>query len=338
MKNVIYLFLALLVLGCEKEAELTSKIEIENLYGIQDDPSDPVKHRIFEIYNEYGVPVYFNDTIGRVFVKNDVTGNAVYRYETLDLAWNYSSYDDVTYEYEYMTDPDEQMIALGIIENYLEMAPKVLYPFNFFVTESAKIIDANDEETVYDNGSFTPYFRTVLMTGNWTDAQLTGLASEMKLEILKSKIVNYQDLLTEFNEISDQSWYFQLWSNLDPDYYEFMETECGAMGPYFESYFNPAALSDSWPYSYILSYLGVSLSEFQAAIRAAIGKFGFVNSSPTAAAMSPASTDEDLVLFITEMLRYSKEEFEELWGECPLVMSKYEILYDVITNKLGIEL
>ena len=42
MRNVIYLVFAFLILGCGNEDELTSKIEIENLYGIQDDPSDPV--------------------------------------------------------------------------------------------------------------------------------------------------------------------------------------------------------------------------------------------------------------------------------------------------------
>lgn len=61
MRNVIYLVFAFLILGCGNEDELTSKIEIENLYGIQDDPSDPVKHRVFEMYSEYGIPVYFNE-------------------------------------------------------------------------------------------------------------------------------------------------------------------------------------------------------------------------------------------------------------------------------------
>ena len=40
----------------------------------------------------------------------------------------------------------------------------------------------------------------------------------------------------------------------------------------------------------------------------------------------------------TEMLRLSRDEFEELWGDCPLVMEKYEILYDIVANKLGVEL
>ena len=106
MRNAIYLILALLILGCEKENGLTSQIELENLYEIKDDPSDPIKHRVYEIYDRYGVPVYFNDTIGKIFVKRDVTGKDVYRYETLDLAWGFTSYNRLTYTYEYMTDPE----------------------------------------------------------------------------------------------------------------------------------------------------------------------------------------------------------------------------------------
>lgn len=54
--------------------------------------------------------------------------------------------------------------------------------------------------------------------------------------------------------------------------------------------------------------------------------------------MSPRKNEIDLVLYITEMLRLSRDEFEELWGGCPLVMEKYEILYDIVVNKLGVEL
>lgn len=332
MKNIIYLFLVFLILGCEKEDKLTPKIDLENLYGIQDDPSDPIKHRVFEIYKKYGVPVYFNDTIGRVLLKNDVNGNAVYRYETLDLAWNFSTYDVLTYEYEYMTDPEEQTRALDIIEAYLELVPKALYPFNFFVTESAKTLDVNNEEKIYTFGSFANRYRTVLMTGNWeSEEQIVSQPERMKLGILKSKIMNYRNLLTEFNEVSDKSWYYQIWYDLDPN----IRT---VMGKY-NWCFDPVALDDNWwgldPY-YQLS--PDEIIEIRALVRSIIGKFGFVYGHIGGTVCAPATTDEDLDTFITEVLRWSRKEFEELWGGCPLVMAKYEILYDVITNKIGVEL
>ena len=51
----------LLMIACSKESTLESRINLDELYVIQDDPDDPVKHRIYEIYETYGIPVYFND-------------------------------------------------------------------------------------------------------------------------------------------------------------------------------------------------------------------------------------------------------------------------------------
>ena len=50
------------------------------------------------------------------------------------------------------------------------------------------------------------------------------------------------------------------------------------------------------------------------------------------------STADDLQVFVTEMLRFSRARFEALWGDYPLVMQKYDILYDLLTNEFGVEL
>ena len=47
------------MIACSKEITLESRINLDELYVIQDDPDDPVKHRIYEIYETYGIPVYF---------------------------------------------------------------------------------------------------------------------------------------------------------------------------------------------------------------------------------------------------------------------------------------
>ena len=331
MRNVVlYLLLALLVLGCEKESGLTSKIELEDLYAIKDDPSDPVKHRVYELYSKYGIPVYFNDTIGKIFVKKDVTGKDVYRYETLDLSWGFTSYSQLKYSYEYMTDPDEQLTALGIIEEYLELAAKPLHPFNFFVTKSAKTIDIKDEEKIYKEGEYKIHFRTVLMTGDWTESQITSLPNEMMREMVKNKITNYKDLLAAFNSVSDRVWYGKSWAKLDPHWYDYVD---GTTWPRY--YFSPSALSDTW-YA-INEFEPEELEEFRAALRLAMGQFGFVAGGQSSL-YTPGDNEKDLVSYISEMLNRSRDEFIELWGESPLVMAKYEILYHIVADELGVKL
>ena len=44
----------LLMIACSKESTLESRINLDELYVIQDDPDDPVKHRIYEIMKLMG--------------------------------------------------------------------------------------------------------------------------------------------------------------------------------------------------------------------------------------------------------------------------------------------
>lgn len=48
----------LLMIACSKESTLESRINLDELYVIQDDPDDPVKHRIYEIYETYGYRIF----------------------------------------------------------------------------------------------------------------------------------------------------------------------------------------------------------------------------------------------------------------------------------------
>ena len=75
------------------------------------------------------------------------------------------------------------------------------------MTKSAKTIDTQDQEKIYEKGSYTINYRTVLMTGDWTDSQIITLPETMMKEMVKSKIMNYTDLLAAFNDVSDKVWY-----------------------------------------------------------------------------------------------------------------------------------
>ena len=87
MRTIFYIVGCLLLLGCQKEDALESKIDYVNLYEITDSPEDSVQHLRYELYKNYNVSVYFTDTVGKYFLKNDIYGNPVYRYELLDLSF-----------------------------------------------------------------------------------------------------------------------------------------------------------------------------------------------------------------------------------------------------------
>ena len=80
------------------------------------------------------------------------------------------------------------------------------------------------------------------------------------------------------------------------------------------------------------------LENFRAAVRLKVGQFGFISSGRWLSTTTPDDTEQDLTAYINELLSISPEKFNELWGACPLVMKKYNILYDIVVNELGIDL
>ena len=169
MRNIFYCFLlAFFILGCRKEDSLEVQLELRDLYAITDNPNDSIQHRIWEIYDKYHVPVYFNDTIAKEFMKIDVYGDTVWRYETVDMAWTFDGNEGRTYTYSYMTDPKEQMFALDIVEKLLTDASPTLYPYSIFIADSALAVNDNGR-TSWNGGAYSVGYKTLLMTGNWED-------------------------------------------------------------------------------------------------------------------------------------------------------------------------
>ena len=68
MRTIFYIVGCLLLLGCQKEDALESKIDYVNLYEITDSPEDSVQHLRYELYKNYNVSVYFTDTVGKYFL------------------------------------------------------------------------------------------------------------------------------------------------------------------------------------------------------------------------------------------------------------------------------
>lgn len=342
MKTILYITWIIFLFGCTKEGTLTQKIEYENFYVIEDDPSDPVKHRVYEIYKKYNVPVYFNDTISKSFVQEDVYGNPIYQYETLDLAWSFSSYSQQKFQYEYLEEPEEQLKALDIIENYLSLVTKALYPYNFFVVKSVKMQDRNNRISEIKAGAFQIYLRTLLMTGDWrNDGVIRDLPEGMMREMVKSKILNYGTSLALFYSISKPEWYDIYFSDLDPNYFEYLvyPNDFGFTGSWDyipgKGAFGPLCFDDNWTQARWFTPEG--LENFRTCVREKVGAWGFV-SSGIGTLWTPRNKEADLVGYITEMLRWPPEEFKEKWGKSPLVMQKYNILYEVVINELGVKL
>ncbi len=347
----LYMLLALLIAACQKESEITPGIVYENLYTIQDDPADSIQHKRYELYETYGVPVYFNDTIGKVFVKTDINGDSVFHYETLDLNWTFSGDNSksVTYQVTRHTDPALMMKALRFTEIFLENSQPALYPYAIWLTEKCYQLSSegmSDEEMVsrYRNLMFSWIERM-------KPEEMLSTALSYRNEVVKLKVQNYSDELNAFNKVSDEKVYEKSWSTLYPE----------EILPYWtKTYWSPMPLKEEWeqdsnfrdvltdprgngnetnPDFPLRLWTDEDVDNYIAYCRKLVGAYGFVTYSLSrGSSFTPDNYEEDLELFLVEMMKYPRKQFLKRWEGCPLVIKKYEILYAIIRDELGVEL
>ena len=98
MKRLLYiaLFTCGLFACVDSEEDLTPSNVDKNWLIIEDNPNDEVDHRRYLLFEEFGMPIYYNDTIG----KEEITyahGGTYTRYEILQTFYRPSSLDGNMY-------------------------------------------------------------------------------------------------------------------------------------------------------------------------------------------------------------------------------------------------
>ena len=331
MKKICYIIIAFVLGACTKE-DLDQPVLYENLYLIQDDPSDPVKHRIYELYEKYGASIYFNDTIGKYYVKYDANGNPYYRYELLDLNWNFYSDNsqNVTYDFFYQTDRERQMISLDFAEQLLEHISRKIQPYALFFADSIARFEKNKGEGYL---MYAVQFRSVWAAGlhRKTEMQKDSLIDKITRSLISMKISKFKSSLNEFNSICKAAWYDCNW-NRD-------------LGLNMNSTWGPSIFTEfakQWLMAgtkWDAPWTEEQVEAERDRIRDLIGQYGFVGGSSYASSiLSPENTSQDLDTYMNEILSCDRAEFTRRWGNCPLVMRKYEILYNLLKDELDYEL
>lgn len=343
MKYLPYLYsiVLLFLCSCSDDSEtLKNEIDFSTPYAIVDDPNDPIQHHRYEIYKEHEVSVYFNDTISRTEIGKDYDGNMMYRYETLDLNWQFSSnnHDAVSYRFVYLTKPEEQEKALRFVDIFIEQSSEKMRPFTIFLTDS--IVSTNIAGKYEERPQYMTSFRTLAVSQlqNLSDEEMKSLVSEILRNMLQAKITENKTLVDRFGSVSStDNYYNRSWVNSGSN------EGLGCNAEYFGKWWlSPNKFFDEEKIEYILIISHWTYEEFEA-IRAEMvaemGQFGFIcGNKYVGANSSPSDVDEDLESYINIILEIGKEEFINRYGGSALVMEKYQLLVDFIEGDLGVEL
>lgn len=85
---ILLLGILFFVTGCSKENDLTPSPAGKNWFQLEDDSADRVQHAAYEVYTEWGIPVFCHDTIGSEERGTDHDGNIIVFHKVLDLNYN----------------------------------------------------------------------------------------------------------------------------------------------------------------------------------------------------------------------------------------------------------
>ncbi len=346
MRYLLIIVTALFTYSCMTEEPLTQSIEHINLYSIEHyEGDDPIKKRVYDLYKEYGVPIYFNDTIASWVDGVDYYGNEIVKYETLDLAWRFTSYSNSELFYKYLTDEALMTDALDYAEYYLKNHPRSMYPLSFFFVDEVREV-TNDGVTTLAEADLSLFTRAIFGIPKWGDNQATidWYHNNLIVDVIKSKINNYPNRISQFSDTTEPRFYNVLWEDLNPSYFTIIDDVIARnTSPAYvitrSTGMTPEVLAPFYFGGFTFLFAGFS-EEYEIikqVVAETYGAVGFVYYSPGNFTLAPRSASEDLTGYLTYMFGWGSAHFESVWGDYPIVMAKYEILKDIINNEFKYE-
>lgn len=197
-KKLIYGFLICLAFfSCSDEDEISPSYRDVNWYSVEDDPNDPLTHLRYTIYQETGVPIFYNDTIGSQ-TRYRLNGDPYTYYEIIKPGYTIIGHsggvkcvlaDDLT----------DVMAMVELMDQYLfEYLPRDKNPLCYLLLDSVNIRAGNS--TTYPLND--DYYKAMTATciGNvervksMTDSARRSFAAELAGLELVANIVDEVDL------------------------------------------------------------------------------------------------------------------------------------------------
>lgn len=219
MKRELIIGMCLLGLAfftaCSNDDEdLTPSYADRNWYKLEDS-DEPADHAFYELFQAYGVPVFYNDTIGKEERGLSREGEKVIHYEVIDIDYWITNRTSNSVLYvlnkKYLENKDKTHLleaAQFLGEYVFPQLKKSKYPMSFLLVDSI----VNNRNDVRGQHAFNTYYAmtTTLIggidrIGEMSESEKRLLAGYVMAELYVYDIKNnatYMNLFTEFFERS----------------------------------------------------------------------------------------------------------------------------------------
>ena len=299
---IIGLWGCLSLFGCGDDDNL-SPSDLDGDWYVLTDSEDPLDHLRYTVFQTYGVPVFYNDTIGSQNRGTDYAGLPIIYYEILNPNYSIeSSTEYAKYELSY----DREAITTGVEFIRDEVLPRLvsskLYPRSFLLMNkltlnaSASSASLLHEECAY-RGMMTSCVSLVEEIGGMTDAEIKRMACE----IVAEEYTTY-----------------------------FMENAFSLL----EAFPNVCRAEVTSVNLYSLSLTSSSTPPYVADLK----EYGFLSYNkesqyaPASKRVTTVTERMDVVDYVTEVLMEDDEAFETKYGSYEYVMKKYKLMKTAMEN------
>lgn len=333
MKRELIIGMCLLGLAfftaCSKEDEdLTPSFADQEWYKLEDS-DDAVDHAFFELFQTYGIPVYYNDTIGWEDRGLSREGEKMIHYEVMDIAYWITSRTSNPALYslnkKYLENGDKSQLlnAAEFLGEYVfPYLKKSRYPMSFLLVDSI----VNNHSDVRARHVFNSYhaMTTTLIGG----VDRIGEMSEREKRLLAGYVM--AELYVY--DIKNNEAYMNLFT-------EFFDSSVGATGQSLYGLDRGTTSTSIFSSSYLLT-----AKEWL--------KYGFLRYNPTKAIgllservgnkvetnndLSTMDTkligysfplrDQDLYEYVARVLAGDDEAFESEYADYPKILEKYNLM------------
>lgn len=288
-------FMAIPFVACSDEEEIpTPSGANDDFFSVPADATDPESVLRREFHKETGIHLLFSDVLRSTVVGKDADGNDIIKNETIDFAWNLTSYDDyLFYDIVPITDIDDQRKAVNLFKDNVmpHIQGSSMLPYSVMIVDDLQTREYEDDPGEYAV-TMSCWRCLAVNAGGWIYAETPEEIAEHTATICKNLVT------TKFSNRSDAAKKWML-------------------------------ISDEYYWEYIVDYI----EDWDRDITK-IYELGFLDyyedwrGRPNRDEFPSSYNDFDT--YFIYMFRMSKEEFTSKYGEYPIIMQKYNAMREAI--------
>lgn len=285
----------LTLIGCYHENELQPSHFDENWYILQDS-DDPLDHQRFLIYKETGIPIFYNDTIGKQNRGVDAFGEPVIYYEILHPDYTITSMTRIS-TYELSNQRDDLLTGVNFINDRIipELISPLMYPRCFLLVKKLTRSSAGTYEADCFQGMMTTLVSHVEELKDMSESELHRLAMQIVGEQIGSYLADScREELEEFYNIGRKE------INPNASIYNFRLTA-----------------SSEPPMAPVENYGFLSINKLE------------INNAYSCVTIAEK---RDVMDYVTEIYINDDTAFREKYKDYPYVLKKFDIMKEIITD------